>query len=1240
MVYNKIKKLCAMALASSMVVTGMPGVEFYANAAETVSNDETEVTADAVSLDGDANISEDEEGVFKVTVDDTGYITADGSEYDPEGEYAANENTPFSWDNVNMYFVLTDRFFNGDKSNDHSYGRSTEEKDADKYESRVGTFHGGDLKGLTEYIENGYFDALGTNAIWISAPYEQIHGAMCGNQFKHYAYHGYYVLDYTNVDANMGTAEDLEKFIDTAHSHGIRVVFDIVMNHAGYADAYTANEYGFGELASNWKETYYNKSEKDYSWKDDYANYGGMMVASDKWKNGWWGTQWVRAVEKNGDGSNRFPGYGGSESGDDITICSSGLPDFRTGDGTVVNLPDILKTKWTKENVLQQKQQQVDSMFARTGLQKDVTGYLVGWLSEWVAEYGVDGFRCDTAKHVEKNNWKKLYTACNDALKQWRKENPDKPGAKWTDEFWMTGEAWGWDSISKDAYFTDGGFTSMINFGYQGNENKQGAALEGTFSSYASKINGTQGFNVLSYISSHDKGLGARSANAGTALLLTPGGVQTFYGDETGRQAGAGNDYEPARSHMNWSSINTTILSNWQKVGRFRKNHIAVGAGQHTKISDSPYTFSRTYTGKATVGSEKKTDYTDKVVVSLPGSAGTYDVSVGSVFEDGTTLVDSYSGTEYTVEGGKVSATCDSNGVILLAEPTEPATPKAKVSASVTSGKVSDGTYSDDTITVKISTENMKDAKVTVDGYVPVETENEDGSFEESISLVIGEATAYEETTTVKVTGISTIDDSEVEKEFTYKRSAEPKIGGGVEAKGLYLRVKKSDFDKAPQAYIYSGTGDSAKEYTAAWPGDVLKEDGDYYVYSNENITSEVYVIVHSYISSKEETPAWRSTPDLKDPNPAKGCIELKKGASSGTFEAFTMEDPDAVPCKVTINYVNDKDEEIKSIYRAGEAGADFTAYAPAKMYFDGQEYQFAGEEAKVTGTFTEEEQTVTFTYSETGVVATAPPTPTVTPTVTPTEVPVTDAPTEVPATEVPTEIPATPTPTAKPVTPKPTIKVTPTVKPTATPVVTPVPTINVSTQPAITAVPDESEAFMVSLASVPSKTQYAGANVKFTATATGGSGNYSYQYAVKAADGTVVKTRAYKTTSTFTWKPGAAGTYTILVNVKDDTKGKSAKAEMTFVVKKSVSIKKFVVKAVKKLKYNLSATATGGSGKYKYKFTYTLKGKKKVLKGYSSAKTVIASLKKKGTYKFTVTVKDTKTGTVKSKTMTVKVKK
>ncbi len=1238
MVYNKIKKLCAIALAASVGVTSLPSIDYYAYAATTAA-EETEESVKQVSLAGNTDISEDDEGVFKVTVDDNGNITADGSQYDPDGEYASDENTPFSWDNVNMYFVITDRFHNGDESNDHSYGRSGKsstvpssykstfesvagsyaangEVNADGYESRVGTFHGGDLKGLTEYIENGYFDALGTNAIWITAPYEQVHGAVFGGGFKHYAYHGYYTLDYTEVDANMGTAEDLQNFIDTAHEHGIRVVFDVVMNHSGYPDAYTIAEY-YGAnsslLSSKWQQSYFGESESSYTWEWDYAvksSEHGALNYTDEWNNSWFTTSWQRMV------AGRYgSGYTAPENEPEDTGCSGGLPDFKTEDSSGKSLPDVISRKWEKEGQLKEKTAETNAMLSACGYGQigsaSVKQYLVAWLSNWVREYGVDGFRCDTAKHVNFDCWKDLNTQCNKALKEWRSNNPDKPGAQWTDDFWMTGEVYD-QGLSMDYSGTDysQAFDSLINFGFQSKASLKGSALESVYSEYASYCNSGSGKNALSYVSSHDKGIGARGASVGTALLLCPGGVQTYYGDETSRQAGGGSGDQPSRSQMTWNDAG--CLANWQKVGRFRKNHIAVGAGQHKKISDSPYTFSRTYKGKATVGSETKTDYEDKVVVCLPGSAGTYDVDVSSVFTDGTTLVDSHSGEEYTVSGGKVSATCDSNGVILLGEPTE-STPKAKVSASVTSGTIKDGTYSDDTITVKVALQNVTNATYTINDCEAV-------AFTDSAEITIGADTAYEETTKITVNGTSTIDEQSVSKEFTYQRSKAPVIG--AEATGFKVRAKKSLFKNVPTIWLWD---DATKQYTtSAWPGDSMTVEGDYYVYSCDKVTGKVQAIICDGGENK-----------VVDTVTLNGnCeVDLSGNVTEVPAEATGEE------CTVTVKYVDATGAVLKEITRVGAEGDSYTIYAPETLSTIVGYKRAEDTKSETTGKYTTEGETIELLYDPVdGPIATVTPA-TATPTAEPTVKPTATLPA---ATDV-----VTATPTVEP-TVKPTVKptATPTVKPTVTPTVKPTdaPDNSVVTQSAVTATPSAittPDPYQVSLSASPKTTQYKGCKVKLTAAAVGGSGTYKYQFAVEDSTGALQIIRAYSKKATYTWTPKKTGSYKVIVYAKDTgNSDKVTNAEISFKVKKAPTlvVKKLIVKKIKQLQYKLSTTASGGTGSYKYKFTYTYKGKTKVIKAYSSTKSKKVSLKKKGTYKFTVYIKDS-AGNVKKKSKVVVVK-
>ena len=213
-----------------------------------------------------------------------------------------NTKVPFSWDNATVYFALTDRFFDGNKENNHSYGRELDAsgKENADYKKQPSTYHGGDIKGITKKINEGYFNELGVNAIWITSPFEQIHGYYAGQGFRFYSYHGYYVLDYSNIDGNVGTKEEFKEFVDTAHKHGIRVVMDIVVNHAGYPTLKDMDEYGFGKLKDGWKDFYYGDPSNVTN--DTYFSYMDKSDAASWGK--WWSPAWVRA-------SQRFAGYEG-----------------------------------------------------------------------------------------------------------------------------------------------------------------------------------------------------------------------------------------------------------------------------------------------------------------------------------------------------------------------------------------------------------------------------------------------------------------------------------------------------------------------------------------------------------------------------------------------------------------------------------------------------------------------------------------------------------------------------------------------------------------------------------------------------------------------------------------------------------------------------------------------------------------------------------------------------------------
>ena len=586
-------------------------------------------------------------------------------------EEEAKLNNGF-WDNASVYFVITDRFYNGNPDNDESYGR---EKGDPTKRTDVGKFYGGDIAGLTAKLD--YLKDLGINAIWLTAPYEQIHGFCIGgsNEFFHYPYHGYYAMDYTNMDANMGTKEEFKTFVDTAHKKGIRVVLDVVMNHPGYNTLEDAKRLFPGILKSTFSDSV-KITISNYHNYIDYKNCG-----TNGWDD-WWGGNWIRAG---------LCEHYKTGSGDLTGSCGGSLPDFITESNEVVKLPAFLKKKHTPEMA---EFYPTEGYSVVTLEEKDgftVRDYLVYWLSSWVREFGIDGFRCDTAKHVEKSTWKTLKNACFVAYNEWKATNPSDPIAKENLNFWMVGEHFG-HNVSKDAYYTDGGFDSMINFSFRtaaGSALTNVASIESTYSSYANALNRDSNFNVLSYISSHDTGAQdskglfysdfsvanvSKQKLAGSLLAMCPGAIQIYYGDEAGRKNNSaanftGDKDQKNRSQMPWAegeagynanlayTFNADIHAHWSKVLNFRANHIAIGAGSHKQINTAPYTFARE-------------NGDDKVVVVMGAAAGDVTVDVSSI---GTTQVkDAYTGTVVAVTNGKATFTVtDANNGTLLIEAAE-----------------------------------------------------------------------------------------------------------------------------------------------------------------------------------------------------------------------------------------------------------------------------------------------------------------------------------------------------------------------------------------------------------------------------------------------------------------------------------------------------------------------------------------------------------------------------------------
>lgn len=434
-----------------------------------------------------------------------------------------------------FYFVLPDRFYNGDTSNDQgSKTVAISQGGFDK--TRKSWYHGGDVRGLMDKLD--YIQQMGVTAIWLTPILrnQAIQGEDTG-------YHGYWVLDFTQIDPHLGSNDDLKAFIDASHAKGMKVYFDIITNHT--ADVIKLTEC-HGEDGSGWSTTatpcpYRSLAEvaagKGYTTVVPEAS---KDVKSPAWLND------PKYYHNQGDST--FQGEN-SLYGDFF-----GLDDIDTDN------PEV------------------------------VTG-LIDVFKDIVTKFKPDGFRVDTVKHVNMEFWQQFSPALMNHAQSIGIPN-----------FIMFGEVYSGDPDVLSSYTTTGKLPSVLDFGFQGAvydsivAGRGNGALKRLFDNdYKYKDEDSDANQLLNFIGNHDMGrIGYFLANEefgygldeklkrsrlGHALMFFARGVPViYYGDEQGF-TGDGGDHG-ARQDMMPSKVASYIddvqlgTSQTPAADNFDTNHV------------------------------------------------------------------------------------------------------------------------------------------------------------------------------------------------------------------------------------------------------------------------------------------------------------------------------------------------------------------------------------------------------------------------------------------------------------------------------------------------------------------------------------------------------------------------------------------------------------------------------------------------------------------------------------------
>ncbi|MFV6033038.1 pullulanase-type alpha-1,6-glucosidase [Streptomyces sp. NPDC056264] len=401
-----------------------------------------------------------------------------------------------------FYFVLPDRFANGDTSNDR--GGLTGSRTQTGFDpTDKGFYQGGDLKGLTERLD--YIKGLGTTAIWM-APIFKNRPVQGEGKDASAGYHGYWITDFTQVDPHFGTNEDLEKLIAAAHRKGMKVFFDVITNHTADTVDYAEQKYGYRPKGA------YPYLDRDGRPFDDREAVGKVDRDSFPYTP-------VASAEK---ADTKVPAWLNDPSmyhnrGDSTWVGESA--EY----GDFVGLDDL----WTE------RPEVVDGM-------KRI-------YEKWVRDFKIDGFRIDTVKHVDLDFWTQWATALDAYAKKQGRE-----------DFFMFGEVYSADTAVTSPYVTRGRLDATLDFPFQDAARafaSQGAGADRLAKVFAEDYRYTtdkaNAYEQVTFLGNHDMGrigtflkqdnpnasdteLVRRATLANELMFLSRGNPVVYYGDEQG----------------------------------------------------------------------------------------------------------------------------------------------------------------------------------------------------------------------------------------------------------------------------------------------------------------------------------------------------------------------------------------------------------------------------------------------------------------------------------------------------------------------------------------------------------------------------------------------------------------------------------------------------------------------------------------------------------------------------------